>query len=93
MQQSGMSRPLNTQGIYYAKFHHMARGEAHMSKLRSREGADIYKVHVATREMVRLTTQERTPNTGAIPEGEDSHPRGVHNLAQSFAPSGNLAGN
>ncbi|NIP92244.1 MAG: hypothetical protein GWO24_01715, partial [Akkermansiaceae bacterium] len=78
------------QSVFYAKFHHMARGEAHMSKLRSREGADIYKVHVRTREVVRLTRQEKTPNTGAILEGEESHPRGVHNLAPCPVPGGRI---
>ena len=69
------------QWVYFARFHDMRVGEAHMSRLRSRKGADLYKVHVPTRKVVRLTTQERTPNTGAIPEGTESHPRGVHNLA------------
>jgi hypothetical protein len=67
--------------VYYAKFHHMAKGEAHMSQLRSQKGADIYKIHVPTRKIVQLTRQERTPNTGAIPSGTESHPHGVHNLA------------
>jgi hypothetical protein len=66
------------QWVYFAKFHHMAMGEAHMSKLRSRAGADIYKIHVPTRKVVRLTKQEPTPTAYA---GAKSHPRGVHNLA------------
>ena len=49
--------------------------------LQSRQGADIYKVHVPSRKVIQLTTQERTPNTGAVPAGTESHPRGVHNLA------------
>lgn len=70
------------QWVYFAKFHHMATGAtASMTKLQSRQGADLYKVHVASRKVVRLTSQERTPNTGAIGPGVDSHPRGVHNLA------------
>lgn len=76
--------------VYFAKFHHMAKGEAHMSKLRSRAGADLFKVHVATRKLVRLTKQERTPNTGAIPKETDSHPRGVHNLAPCPVPGGRV---
>jgi hypothetical protein len=67
--------------VYYAKFHHMAVGQAHMSKLRSKQGADIYKIHVPTRKIIQLTHQERTPNTGALPPGVESHPHGVHNLA------------
>jgi hypothetical protein len=70
------------QSVYYAKFHHMTTGPtASMTNLQSRKGADIYKVHVPTRKVVRLTSQERTPNTGAVPPGTESHPRGVHNLA------------
>ena len=70
------------QWVYYAKFHHMTTGAtASMTMLQSRKGADIYKIHVPTRKVVQLTTQKRTPNTGAIPPGTESHPRGVHNLA------------
>lgn len=78
------------QWVYFAKFHHMAPGEAHMSKLRSREGSDIYKVHVPTRRTVRLTTQQRTPNTGAVSNDAESHPRGVHNLAPCPVPGGRV---
>ena len=70
------------QWVYFAKFHHMATGaSASMTMLQSRKGADIYKIHVPTRKVVQLTTQQRTPNTGAVPPGTESHPRGVHNLA------------
>jgi hypothetical protein len=70
------------QWVYYARFHHMATGAtASMTMLQSRKGADIYKIHVPSRKVVPLTTQERTPNTGAVPTGTESHPRGVHNLA------------
>ena len=76
--------------VYYAKFHHMAVGEAHMSRLRSQKGADIYKIHVPTRKIVQLTRQERTPNTGAIPSGTESHAHGVHNLAPCPVPGGRV---
>jgi hypothetical protein len=70
------------QSVYFAKFHHMTTGpSASMTNLQSRKGADIYKIHVPSRKVVRLTRQERTPNTGAVPAGTESHPRGVHNLA------------
>ena len=72
----------DAQWVYFAKFHNMTTGpSANMTKLQSRKGADIYKIHVATRKVIQLTTQERTPNTGAVPAGTESHPRGVHNLA------------
>src|SRR5262245_59506151 len=70
------------QWVYYAKFYQMTTGAtASMTMLQSRQGADIYKIHVPTRKVVPLTTQQRTPNTGAIPPVTESHPRGVHNLA------------
>jgi hypothetical protein len=79
------------QWVYYAKFHHMTTGpSASMTKLQSRQGADLFKIHIPTREIVQLTSQERTPNTGAIPEGTESHPRGVHNLAPCPAPGGKI---
>ena len=72
----------DAQWVYFAKFHQMATGPtASMTNLQSRKGADIYKVHVSSRKVVQLTTQDRTPNTGAVPAGVESHPRGVHNLA------------
>ena len=46
---------------------------ASMTMLQSRKGADLYKVHVASRKVVPLTTQQRTPNTGALPAGVESH--------------------
>src|SRR5689334_6893525 len=72
----------DAQWVYFAKFHNMQTGPtASMTHLQSKKGADIYKVHVATRKVTQLTKPERTPNTGAIPAGIESHPRGVHNLA------------
>jgi hypothetical protein len=41
--------------VYYAKLHDALK----------HKGADIYKVHVATRKIVQLTQQVFTPNTGA----------------------------
>ena len=72
----------DAQWVYFAKFHSMNTGpSASMTHLQSRKGADIYKVHVASRKVIQLTSQQRTPNTGAVPSGVESHPRGVHNLA------------
>lgn len=73
---------LDGQWVYFAKFHNMTTGpSASMTLLQSRQGADIYKLHVPSRKVVRLTSPQRTPNTGAVPAGIESHPRGVHNLA------------
>lgn len=43
--------------VYYAYFHDPAAGEW-------KAGADIYKIHVKSRKIVRLTHGELTPNTG-----------------------------
>lgn len=53
------------ESIYYSFFHDL-RPEARNGQRRnaSRAGADIYRIHVPTRETVRLTHQEWTPNTG-----------------------------
>ena len=75
------------QWVYFAKFHDMATGaSASMTNLQSRKGADIYKIHVPSRKLVRLTSQQPTPNTGAIPTDTPSHPRGVHSLAPCPVP-------
>ena len=77
--------------VYFAKYHHMNTGAtASMTNLQSREGADLYKIHVPTRRVVQLTHQERTPNTGAVPPGTESHRRGVHNLGPCPVPGGKL---
>ena len=61
------------QWIYYSKFHDQ-RPES-LDRQRpghpSRAGADIYKINVKTREIVRLTAQEWTPNRGVIDWSED----------------------
>jgi hypothetical protein len=82
------------QWVYYAKFHEIGDNvHAHMARIQSRRGADIYKVHVATRKIVRLTHQQATPNTGAVPDGlkvQETHPTGVHNLGPCPVPGGKL---
>lgn len=73
---------LDGEWVYFAKFHKMTTGaSANMTKLQSRQGADIYKIHVPSRKLARLTAQTPDPNTGAILADMDSHPRGVHSLA------------
>jgi Hydrazine synthase alpha subunit middle domain len=62
-------------------------------------GADIYKIHVKTRRVTRLTDQTFTPNTGAalwlknyrFPEnGQTRLPYGVFNLGPCPAPGGRI---
>ena len=43
--------------VYYAYFHDPEAGEW-------KAGADIYKIHVKSKKIVRLTHGELTPNTG-----------------------------
>lgn len=45
----------DAQWVYYSFFHDVS----------GRNGADVYKVHVKSRKIVRLTHQQWTPNTGA----------------------------
>ena len=62
-------------------------------------GADLYKIHVPSREITRLTDQTFTPNTGAAPWSSDlrkSEPTksslnyGVYNLGPCPIPGGKL---
>src|SRR5688572_2881522 len=62
-------------------------------------GADIYKIHSRTREIVRLTSQEFTPNTGAAdwsrdcrtPEDGKNHlSYGVLNFGPCPLPGGRI---
>lgn len=62
----------------------------------SQAGADLYKLHLGTGQLVRLTTQALTPNTGngatfvpGSPRG--NHPRiGVFNTGGTWAPGGRI---
>ncbi|MCI0357401.1 MAG: hypothetical protein L0211_02825, partial [Planctomycetaceae bacterium] len=62
-------------------------------------GADIFKLNLKTREIVKLTTQEFTPNTGAAPwssdyrkseEGKTNFNYGVFNMGPCPLPGGKL---
>jgi len=59
-------------------------------------GADLYKLNLATRELVRLTRQELTPNTGngaRFTRGDlaGNHPRiGVFNTGGTWASGGRI---
>jgi hypothetical protein len=79
----------DAQWVYYAHFYLGEQGR----------GSDIYKIHVKSRETVRLTHQESTPNTGALVFGDDPAKaygektigRGVYNLGPCPLPGGRLA--
>jgi hypothetical protein len=68
--------------VYYAKFHDALR----------HKGSDIYKVHVPTGKIVRLTRQTFTPNAGAADWSKTPLPSwGVYNLGPCPLPGGRLA--
>jgi hypothetical protein len=78
----------DAQWVYYAHFY--------LGKLGS--GSDIYKVHVKSRKIVRLTHQESTPNTGclafakaaAAPTADAPIGRGVWNLGPCPVPGNKI---
>jgi hypothetical protein len=70
------------QWVYYAKMHD-ALGH---------KGSDIYKVSVKTREIVQLTSQKFTPNTGVADWTKTPLPGwGVYNLGPCPLPGGRVA--
>ena len=82
--------------VYYSLFHNL---EGATVTDASRAGADIYKMHVKTRRIVRLTHQQFTPNTGAgnwskdfrTPEpGKNSIEYGVFNTGPCPLPGGKV---
>ena len=63
------------------------------------EGADIFKIHLKTRKIVRLTNQQYTPNTGAADWSKDFRPDknnqdgisyGVYNMGPFPLPGGKI---
>jgi hypothetical protein len=52
------------------------------------ESSDVYKIHVKTRKVVRLTQQDFTPNTGVVAKG--LRPPGVYNLGPCPLPGGRV---
>jgi hypothetical protein len=67
--------------VYYAKMHDALK----------HKGADIYKIHVPTRKVTRLTQQVFTPNTGVADWSKTPLPEwGVYNLGPCPLPGGRL---
>jgi hypothetical protein len=82
--------------VYYSLFHDLKGGSTSMG---APSGADIYKIHVKSRKIVRLTHQQFTPNTGAgnwskdfrTPEqGKNYLPYGVFNMGPCPLPGGKI---
>ncbi|HZT80526.1 MAG TPA: hypothetical protein VFA26_09895, partial [Gemmataceae bacterium] len=81
-------------------FTHLYNLKNHNQWLPPRQGADIFKIHVKSRKLVRLTNQRFSPNTGAAPWGKDyrkpepgkSHfEYGVFNMGPCPLPGGRVA--
>jgi len=69
------------QSVYFAKMHDALK----------HKGSDIYKIHVPTRKIRRLTQQTFTPNTGAADWSKTGMPSwGVFNLGPCPLPGGRL---
>jgi hypothetical protein len=84
------------QWVYYTHIHHLQKASQWNPP---RQGADIYKIHVPTRRIVRLTNQKFSPNTGAAdwskdfrtPEKGKSHiETGVYNMGPCPLPGGRI---
>ena len=54
--------------VFYTKIHTMKNAGAYQPPS---QGADIFKMHIRSRKVVRLTHQEFTPNTGAADWSSD----------------------
>ena len=84
------------QWVYYVHLHNMQKASQWSPP---RQGADIFKIHVPTRKIVRLTNQQFTPNAGAAnwskdyrtPEQGKSHiETGVYNMGPCPLPGGRI---
>jgi len=82
--------------VYYALFHDMKGATTAQG---GPAGADIFKIHVKSRKIIRLTQQQFTPNTGAgdwskdyrTPEpGKNSIDYGVFNMGPCPLPGGKV---
>ena len=82
--------------VYYSFFHDLKGGSTSMGPP---AGADVYKIHVKSRKIVRLTQQKFTPNLGAAdwssdfrtPEaGKNYLGYGVFNMGPCPLPGGKV---
>ena len=56
----------------------------------SHKGADIHKIHLPSREIAKLTTQDFAPNLGAADWSKLKLPYGVYNFAPCPVPGGKV---
>ena len=82
--------------VYYTLFHDLKGASISQG---APSGADIFKIHVKSKKIVRLTEQQFTPNTGAAnwskdyrtPEpGKSSIAYGVFNMGPCPLPGGKI---
>ncbi|HEY3788369.1 MAG TPA: hypothetical protein VGL71_05910, partial [Urbifossiella sp.] len=82
--------------VYYSLFHDLKGGSLYQG---AAAGADIFKIHVKSRKIVKLTDQQFTPNTGAgnwskdfrTPErGKNYFEYGVFNMGPCPLPGGRV---
>jgi len=82
--------------VYYTHIHYLKKASQWNPP---RQGADIYKIHVPTRRIVKLTNQKFNPNTGAANWSSDFRTNepgksfietGVYNMGPCPLPGGKL---
>jgi len=87
---------LDGEWIYFTRIYNL-RGASQWSP--PREGADIFKIHVGTRRLVRLTNQQFVPNEAVADwssdyrtpdEGKSHFDYGVYNMGASPLPGGKI---
>jgi hypothetical protein len=71
----------DAQWVYYTRFHDVT----------GRGGADVYKVHVASRKVVRLTEQQWTRSTEVPAPGKSEAKEAVFNMHPCPLPGGRVA--
>ncbi len=85
------------QWVYYTHLYNLQKANQWNPP---RQGADIFKIHVKSRKVVRLTNQKFTPNTGAAPWSSDFRKHepsksfietGVYNMGACPLPGGRIA--
>jgi len=83
--------------VYYVHLHDMVKASQWNPP---KQGADIFKINVKTRKVVRLTNQRFTPNTGAAnwssdfrksEPGKSHYEYGVYNMGPCPLPGGRIA--
>jgi hypothetical protein len=87
----------DAQWVYYTLIYNLKN---HSQWNPPKQGADIFKINLKTRKVVRLTNQKFTPNTGAASwskdfrtpqEGKSHYEYGVFNMGACPLPGGRIA--